>query len=142
MSILMHVPVAGAYFGLAWWAWRDASAQPAAELRDGPTGGRSGTGVPPIERWLLLLAWLAHGALLAHAIFQPEGLQFGFALALSSTLWLAVAVYWIESLYFGLVSMRLLVLPLSGSPACAALPCPVMPRSICIFCWRWPRMAC
>ncbi len=133
MSILMHAPVAGAYLGLGWWAWRDASA-PAAVGATGPATSNSRLGtpaiaagdphgqaaVPPIERFLLLLAWLAHGALLVLTVIRPEGLQFGFALALSSTMWLAVAVYWIESLYFGLVSMRLLVLPIAG--LCVLLP--------------------
>lgn len=129
----MHAPVAGAYLGLGWWAWRDASAPAAvtataadaANGRPGCAATMAGdltrqTAVPMAERLLLLLVWLAHGALLALTAIRPEGLQFGFALALSSTMWLAVAVYWVESLYFGLVSMRLLVLPIAG--LCVLLP--------------------
>lgn len=130
----MHTLVAGAYLGLGWWAWRDAAA-PAAVVPNGAgaaESGRFGRGsivagdphsqeaVRLIERLLLLLVWLAHGALLALTAIRPEGLQFGFALALSSTMWLAVAVYWVESLFFGLVSMRLLVLPIAS--LCVLLP--------------------
>ena len=129
MSILMHATVAITYIGLGWWAWRGASLEVPAQARfahaelaealgfqlplDAPALGW-------LERLILLITWVAHGLLLAGTMFRPEGLQFGFALALSATMWLAVAVYWVESLYFGLASMRLLVLPIAA--ICVFLP--------------------
>src|SRR5690554_708503 len=132
MSILMHVPVASAYFGLSWWAWRAAMAgasraQRSAALTSAAASPTTSPAAPPsaselaselafqstppqtspharqsdavldvggntltgglgdvverrpargarIERGLLLLTWLAHGALLAHTVFRPDGL--------------------------------------------------------------------
>jgi ABC-type uncharacterized transport system permease subunit len=120
MSILMHAPVAGAYLALVVWAWRGAartrtlSEQPESAASGGVTRQALSHELPAIERLLLLFVWLGHGMLLFLSMFRPDGLQFGFALALSATMWLAVAVYWVESLYFNLASMRLLVLPLAA----------------------------
>jgi ABC-type uncharacterized transport system permease subunit len=50
----------------------------------------------PKARWALLAAWLIHAALLAWALLG-EGPRFGFAPALSVTVWLAAAVYGVES---------------------------------------------
>ncbi len=129
MVILMHASVATAYFGLTWWAWSGATSGAARETsgHDGRSARGANIGGSPDmrvltwpERLLLLLTWLAHGLLLVQTMFSVDGLQFGFALALSATMWLAVAVYWVESLYFGLASMRLLVLPIAG--VCVMLP--------------------
>lgn len=122
----MHAPIGGLYLALAVLALRgtawtgnlsEGAARYSVDLPD-----VSSTipihDLPAIERLVLLLAWLGHGLLLYVSIFRPAGLQFGFALALSATMWLAIAVYWVESLYFSLASMRLLILPLA---ACSAL---------------------
>jgi len=129
MSILMHATVAFCYIGLGWWAWRGASSEWSglARIANGEippnSSGHSPLDAPQfgwIERLILLMTWIAHGFLLAGTMFRLDGLQFGFALALSVTMWLAVAVYWVESLYFGLASMRLLVFPIAS--VCALLP--------------------
>ncbi len=131
MLILLYALVAALYFGLSVWGWRNALAQGApsdseAGLPGGsmmlpmPVSATAPATVPVWERVLLLLVLLAHGALIHGALLSPEGLRLGFAIALSATLWLAVAVIWVESLYFGLAHMRLLVLPLAG--LCSLLP--------------------
>jgi len=61
------------------------------------------------ERWstaVMALAWLAQTAtfaLMLHGELQPH---FGFAPALSVTFWLVAAVYWVESLYYPLQTLR------------------------------------
>jgi len=64
-------------------------------------------------RALLLAALLAHGLLLHMTIFPPNAMIFGFAFALSAMLWLGAGIYWIESFFFPLASLGLLVLPLA-----------------------------
>jgi ABC-type uncharacterized transport system permease subunit len=72
------------------------------------------------ERALLFFVWGAHAWLIREAVIADGSLHFGFAIALSATMWLAIAVVWVESLHYGLGSMRLLVLPLAA--VCAVLP--------------------
>lgn len=61
------------------------------------------------ERWstgVMALAWLAQTitfAMVLHGEVQPH---FGFAQALSVTFWLVAAVYWVESLYYPLQTLR------------------------------------
>ena len=54
---------------------------------------------PNVLRALLLVAWLLHGAALAEALLG-EPPRFGFAPALSMTVWLMLAVYAVESRLF------------------------------------------
>jgi ABC-type uncharacterized transport system permease subunit len=61
------------------------------------------------------LAWLMHGAALGATIITPDALRVGFAMVLSSTLWISVVAYWLENRNFSLDGLRVLVLP------CAAL---------------------
>ena len=61
------------------------------------------------------IGWLLHGIALAMDVLAPSALRLGFAIMLSATLWISVAVYWLESRNFPLDGLRPLVLP------CAAL---------------------
>ncbi|CBM10040.1 putative Cytochrome c assembly protein (fragment) [Ralstonia solanacearum PSI07] len=51
--------------------------------------------------------------LLHETIFPATSMKFGFAYALSAMLWLGVGIYWIESLFFSLVGLGLLVMPVA-----------------------------
>lgn len=118
MDIVLYALTALLYAGLAATAWRT----------------HLGHGMPPVpvERrpraplgwrmWLLLLALIAHGALLHLTIFPPDRMLFGFAFALSAMLWLGVGIYWIESFFFPLDGLALLALPL----ACVASLMPLV----------------
>jgi len=64
-------------------------------------------------RALLFVALLAHGLLLHTTIFPQHAMVFGFAFALSAMFWLGAGIYWIESFFFPLDGLRLLVLPLA-----------------------------
>jgi ABC-type uncharacterized transport system permease subunit len=58
----------------------------------------------------MLLAWLLHGASLVMEILEPErGARFGFAPALSVTLWLVVAAHALERLSNALLGARRIV---------------------------------
>lgn len=56
-------------------------------------------------------AWAAHGAALGLDVVAPGHLRVGFALMLSSALWVSVAAYWLENRNFALDGMRRLVMP-------------------------------
>jgi ABC-type uncharacterized transport system permease subunit len=101
------------YLGLAWHflntRWRHRVA-PADSL--GAQQGLLGW-----ERAAVLVPLALHGALLWHNLFGAGQLRFGFAQALSAMTFVAVALYWIESLFLRLDGMEPLVLPLAGLTA-------------------------
>jgi ABC-type uncharacterized transport system permease subunit len=98
------------YVGLAWHFWNTRWRR--ADPRKGLLGW---------ERAAILAPLALHGWLLYEGIFSRE-LRFGFAQALSVMMFLGVALYWIESLFYDLEGMQPLVLPL----AAVALPLPAL----------------
>jgi ABC-type uncharacterized transport system permease subunit len=96
------------YLGLAWhfWSTRWKKPQPAG----------AGSGLKIWERAAILVPLALHGWLLYHGIFSRE-LRFGFAQALSVMMFLGVAVYWVESLFYDVEGMQPLVLPLAALAA-------------------------
>lgn len=69
---------------------------------------------------VIVFGWLIHGAALWLQVSQPDGIQVGFAMMLSSALWISVLVYWLESWKLPLDGLRFLVLP--GAALQALLP--------------------
>lgn len=108
----MHLLAAALYAGLAGHLWRTRWRGPAL---DHPTGG-----LALGERGVLLAALLAHGVSLRMAIFDGETMRFGFAIAISVMLWLAIALYWIESFYARMDGLQVLGLP--AAAVAAVLP--------------------
>ncbi len=108
-AILMHLLAAALYAGLAVHLWRTRWRGP---VLDQPTGGlRLG------ERGLLLLALVAHAVSLRMEIFDGGSMRFGFAIALSVMLWLAIALYWIESFYARMEGLQVIGLPAAAVAA-------------------------
>ncbi len=66
------------------------------------------------------IAWLLHGAALWTDVFAPGTLRIGFAMMLSSALWVSVGAYWIENRNFPLDGLRRLVMPCAA--VAVALP--------------------
>jgi len=111
-AILLHLLAAALYAGLAFHFWRTrwrgaVLAQPQA-------------GLLLWERLLLLAALVAHGLTLGQEIFADGAMRFGFSVALSLMLWLAIAMYWIESFYARMEGLQMLGLPLAA--LCVLLP--------------------
>jgi ABC-type uncharacterized transport system permease subunit len=73
----------------------------------------------PWERIAILAPLALHTWLVYDMLFAPE-LRFGFGQALSMMLWLAVAIYWVESRFLGLEGMQAPVLALAA--VCVPLP--------------------
>jgi ABC-type uncharacterized transport system permease subunit len=68
------------------------------------------------ERAAILVPLALHGWLLYQGVFATQP-RFGFAQALSVMMFLGVALYWAESLFYNLEGMQPLVLPLAALAA-------------------------
>ncbi len=66
------------------------------------------------ERGVMLLALLCHAASLRLELFAEGQMHFGFAIALSVMMWLAMTLYWIESFYANMDGLQVLGLPLTA----------------------------
>ena len=119
-DIVIHVLASAVYVGLAWHFWNTRWRKPA-------TGTATSTppatgGLQAWERFAILVPLGLHGFTLYAQIFEASALRFGFAHALSVMTFLALALYWIESLFYRLDGMEPLVLPL----AAVAVPLPAI----------------
>jgi ABC-type uncharacterized transport system permease subunit len=112
-DIVVHLVAFAAYLGLAWHFWN-------SRWRSAPGSDKHGGGLRGWERAAILAPLALHAWLLYAGIFAAAELRFGFAQALSVMMFLGVAVYWIESLFYPLDGMEPLVLPL----AALAVPLP------------------
>src|ERR1700761_9408806 len=123
MDIVLYALTALLYGGLAvagWRSHRHAAMRPMLEsvppvpAAAAPVSAPSAaSGMSASGRALLFVALLAHGVLLHTTIFPQNAMVFGFAFALSAMFWLGAGIYWIESFFFPLDGLRLLVLPLA-----------------------------
>jgi ABC-type uncharacterized transport system permease subunit len=98
--LVLYGAVAVLYLFVAWREWltlQNESARP-----------------PVWHAPVLALAVGLHGVILAHGIYQDGQLRFGFAHALSATLWLTALIVWIESFFSASRGLFLLVLPLAA----------------------------
>jgi len=102
----LYALVAAGYAALAFWFWRTRWRR--AEPREG---------LRATERLALLVPLALHAGLLYADLFLAPELRFGFAQALSVTLALGVAIYWIESLFLRLDGIEPLILPLAALAA-------------------------
>ncbi|WP_322999909.1 cytochrome C assembly family protein [Castellaniella sp.] len=99
VSIVFHLLAALAYAVLGLALWRPIAR--AQDVRPSSTIGRS----------CLLGAIALHGIGLVSAVIVPTGLHLGWALALSTAMWLGMIVFWIENFLLRLDSLLLLLLP-------------------------------
>lgn len=109
--ILLHLIPAALYGFLAVHFWRS---------RYQKSGQEPIVGLQVWERLLLLATLAVHGLGLYGDLFPEGGMRFGFAYALNTIMWLAILLYWIESLYTRLDGLQMLGLPLAA--ICVLLP--------------------
>lgn len=109
-SILLHLLPASLYAALGIHFWRTQNARAMA----------SGPAHPLAERLLLAVALVAHGIALQQELFPDGRMQFGFSVAVSMMVWLAVLFYWIETLYTRLDGLQTLAMP--AAAICSLLP--------------------
>ncbi|MGH6691191.1 MAG: cytochrome C assembly family protein [Gammaproteobacteria bacterium] len=106
-EILPYVASALLYGALALYAWR---------IRWSPAAHVPSPAAPTsvIEHYGVLLPFGLHAALLARALFAPDGLHLGVGNAISAILWLTVLVYWSGSFFYRLDGLQSLVLPVAA----------------------------
>jgi len=119
-DIVIHGIVSAMYVGLAWHFWN-------TRWRGRAPAGVQQAGLRGWERAAILVPLGLHGWLLYQSVLGKE-LRFGFAQALSVMMFIGVALYWVESLYYNLEGMQPLVLPLAA--LAAPLPALFAGRSI------------
>ena len=103
-TILLHLIPASLYAGLGVVFWRSCILARAPRAK-----GRQC--MAPRERVFLLIALVAHGVALHSAIFPGEEMRFGFGVAMSLMVWLAICFYWVETLYTRLDGLHAVVMP-------------------------------
>ncbi len=106
LSILLHLIAATLYAGLAVVSWRSRQRDPSFSHRAG--------GLNVWQHVGLLAALLTHGAALGGELFASQAMHFGFSIAVSTILWLAIAFYWIESFYAHMEGLQMLGLPVAA----------------------------
>ena len=111
-AILLHLTAAALYAGLAGHFWR-------TRWR-GALLAQPMTGLSRTERGVLLLTLALHGIVLNRGIFAAGAMHFGFSEALSLMLWLAIALYWVESFHARMEGLQMLGFPLAAG--CVLLP--------------------
>jgi ABC-type uncharacterized transport system permease subunit len=101
-TILLHLIPASLYAGLGVRFWLACGRG---------TGLQSQTCMSRRERLLLLVAMLVHGSALQQGLFPGSEMRFGFGLALSLMVWLAICFYWVETLYARLDGLHAVAMP-------------------------------
>src|SRR5512145_97658 len=100
---VLYGAVAVLYLFVAWREWLNLESESAR--------------VPVWHGPVLALAIAVHGVLLVHGVYVEGQLRFGFAHALSATLWITAIIIWVESFFSASRGLFLLVLPLAAVAA-------------------------
>lgn len=104
--LVLYGATAALYLIVAWREWGSLS-----------SGRERGPAWPAAA---LALAFALHAVLLWQAIAGPAQFHFGFAHALSATLWLMVLIVWTEGYFSSSRGLLLMILPLAA--VCSGLP--------------------
>ena len=121
MPILLHSITAALYGLLAFYFWHTRWG--AGNRARGDDAGTVAAATPAKwERPAILAPLLLHALLLYEVLFGAPELRFGFGLALSIILWLAVSIYWLERHFLNLEGMQPVLL--TAAAVCSLLPLP------------------
>ena len=121
MPILLHSITAALYGLLAFYFWHTRWG--AGNRARGNDAGTVAAATPATwERPAILAPLLLHALLLYEVLFGAPELRFGFGLALSIILWLAVSIYWLERHFLNLEGMQPVLL--TAAAVCSLLPLP------------------
>lgn len=115
--LALYVAVAALYLLVVWREWlaqRPAAASAGQELSAAGVPGPQPARGPVWHAAILALALVMHGVLLLHGVYQDGELRFGFAHALSATLWVTALIVCVETLFTPSRGMFLLILPMTA----------------------------
>lgn len=118
--MVLHALVAIAYFGAAAAMWRGSSLVPSTIGGTAPPAGAPQGAMQGV----LVVAWIAHAWSLYGDALVDGNWRFGFAIALSATMWLVLLILWFETRVVPLASLWLVLLPLAGICVLVALAFP------------------
>lgn len=104
LIILLHLLTVLLYGGLGFRFWRLC-------IRESGAMSRQRQCMTTPNRMLLLAALVIHGLAIHASMFPGDEMYFGFGLAVSLMVWLAVSFYWIETFYARLDGLHAMVLP-------------------------------
>src|SRR5512134_1683771 len=102
LGILLYGAAALLYAALAVHFWRTR------------WRGASVPKISALERSAILVPLALHTGLVYEMLWAHAELRFGFGPALSVMLWLAVLIYWVESLFLELEGMQAPILALAA----------------------------
>ncbi|MCE9638595.1 MAG: cytochrome c biogenesis protein CcsA [Betaproteobacteria bacterium] len=101
------------YAALAAYFWRmhwlPAAAAPAARAESGN-----------IEHIAVLVPMALHAMLLYQSVFAGDGMRLGIGNAISTIVWLTVAIYWLGNLVYKVAGLQAMVMPVAA--VCVLLP--------------------
>ena len=66
------------------------------------------------ERLAVLVALVMHGTLIYESVFAGEGVRLGVANVVSIIVWLTVLIYWIGNLFYDIVGLQAIVMPIAA----------------------------
>jgi ABC-type uncharacterized transport system permease subunit len=101
------------YASLAAYYWR-------ARLKTAVAADIVRADAHSFEQLATLVALAMHGVLLFNAMFAGGGMHLGVGLAISTIVWLTVAIYWLGNLFYKLRVLEALVMPVAAM--CVLLP--------------------
>jgi len=101
------------YAALAAYLWRTQWATPA-------TNSVTHTPVPAFANFVGIVPIAFHGVLLYQSVFAADGVHLGIGSAVSMMVWLTAAIYWLGNLFYNVVGLQALVMPVAA--ICALLP--------------------
>jgi len=111
-ELLFYLITSLMYAALAVYFWRTrwSPAANAAVRDDART----------LEHLMVLVPLILHGALLYDSVFAGDGVHLGVGNAISTIVWLTVAIYWLGNLFYNLEGLQAMVMPVAA--ICAILP--------------------
>jgi ABC-type uncharacterized transport system permease subunit len=121
-DIVIHVVASALYAGLALHFWQTRwrvqpgrwRVQSEREQVPGARPERATSELLGWERAAILAPLALHGLLLYSLLVAPDTPRFGFAFALSATLWMVVFIYWWESFFVNLEGIQPIALGLAA----------------------------
>jgi ABC-type uncharacterized transport system permease subunit len=73
-----------------------------------------------LEHVLVLVPLTLHGVLLYQTVFAGDGVRLGIGNAISTIVWLTVAIYWLGNLFYDVEGLQAMVMPVAA--VCVLLP--------------------
>lgn len=101
------------YAALAVYFWRTRWTPVAATAAVRGDAGR-------LEHLIVLAPLILHGTLLYDSVFAGDGVHLGVGNAISTIVWLTVAIYWLGNLFYNLEGLQAMVMPVAA--VCVLLP--------------------